>query len=133
MVDAVLAHELSEAVRNLPVPEDPDHAEQALTRLLATRLPELAEAAFSDRARATLRRVLRHQGRTEQPEIDQEPPDKDEGLLPGDLAHAVLLLVATSPQTFAARAGYVLGIPAESLSWRRDGDLPVVPARRSVG
>ncbi|WP_079158576.1 DEAD/DEAH box helicase [Streptomyces caniscabiei] len=116
MVDAVLAHELSAAVRDLPVPEDPDHAEQALTRMLATRLPELAEAAFSDRARATLRRVLRHQGRTEQLEIDQEPPDKNEGLLPGDLAHAVLLLVATSPQAFAARAGYVLGIPAESLT-----------------
>ncbi|WP_338064007.1 DEAD/DEAH box helicase [Streptomyces noursei] len=116
MVDAELAHELSEAVRGVRVPEDPDHAEALLTELLSIQLPELAEAAFSDRARATLRRVLHHQGRAERLEHDRGLPDKDEGLLPGELAHAVLLLVARSPQLFLARGGYVLGIPTDSLT-----------------
>lgn len=116
MVDAGLAHELAEGVRELPVPEEPDHAEQLLTRLPCTQLPDLAEAVFSDRARATLRRVLHHRGRTERLEHDHEPPDRDEGSMPGDLAHAVLLLVANAPQAFVTRSGYVLGIPADSLT-----------------
>ncbi|MFF4568460.1 DEAD/DEAH box helicase [Streptomyces sp. NPDC001410] len=116
MVDAELAYELAEGVGRLPVPQDADRAEQLLTRLLTMQLPDLADAAFSDRARATLRRVLRHQGRVEQLEQDQEKPDQDEGLLPGELAYAVLLLVASSPQAFATRGGYVLGIPADSLT-----------------
>ncbi|MFE0045622.1 DEAD/DEAH box helicase [Streptomyces albireticuli] len=116
MVDADLAHELAEGVRELRVPEDPDRAELLLTGLLSTRLPYLMEAVFSDRARATLRRVLHQRGRAEGPERDQGAPGKDEGLMPGELAHAVLLLVARSPKVFAAPGGYVLGIPADSLT-----------------
>ncbi|WEB39497.1 hypothetical protein MOV08_09585 [Streptomyces yunnanensis] len=104
MVDAELAHELSEAVRGVRVPKDPDHAEALLTELLSIQLPELAEAAFSDRARATLRRVLHHQGRAERLEHDRGLPDKDEGLLPGELAHAVLLLVARRSAAVDVRA-----------------------------
>uniref|UniRef100_A0AAU2K1I8 DEAD/DEAH box helicase n=1 Tax=Streptomyces sp. NBC_00049 TaxID=2903617 RepID=A0AAU2K1I8_9ACTN len=115
MVDAGLAHELAEEVRRLPVPQDPDDAEQALTGLLAAGLPDLAEAAFSDRARAILRRVLRDGGRTGSPGHRQEAAARDEGLVAGDLARAALLLVANSPHLFAARGGYVLGIPADSL------------------
>ncbi|WP_342778265.1 DEAD/DEAH box helicase [Streptomyces botrytidirepellens] len=116
MVDSVPAYELAEGMRERPVPEDPGHAEQLLMTLLTTRLPELAEAVFSDRTRATLRRVLSHDGRAERLEHDREPPDRDEGLRPGDLARAVLLLVANSPQAFVTRGGYVLGIPADSLT-----------------
>ncbi|WP_438289941.1 DEAD/DEAH box helicase [Streptomyces sp. HUAS TT7] len=116
MVDAELAHELAEGVRGLPVPDEPDDAELRLTELLSRQLPELAEAAFNDRARATLRRVLHHRGHAEGMGHDQSPPDKGTGLLPGELAHAVLLLVARSPRLFAARGGYVLGIPADSLT-----------------
>ncbi|MFI9599932.1 DEAD/DEAH box helicase [Streptomyces sp. NPDC052043] len=116
MVDAELARELAEGVGGLRVPEEPDHAELLLTELLSRQLPELAEAAFTDRARATLRRVLHQRGHAEGLEHDRGLPDKDEGLLPGDLAHAVLLLVARSPRLFAARGGYVLGIPADSLT-----------------
>ncbi|MFI9775260.1 hypothetical protein ACIHCV_11150 [Streptomyces sp. NPDC051956] len=116
MVDVTSAHELAEAVGKVPLPRHPNDAERALTRHLATGLPELAEAFFSDRVRAVLRRVLRNDGMAERIDDDQEPPSGNESALPGDLAHAVLLLVANSPQAFATRGGYVLGIPADSLT-----------------
>ncbi|GAA2309408.1 DEAD/DEAH box helicase [Streptomyces kunmingensis] len=116
MVDVTLAHELAESVGEGPLPRHPNHAERALTHHLATVLPELAEAAFSDRTRAVLRRVLRGDGRVERLDDDRNPTPGNDYTLPGDLAQAVLLLVANSPQAFAGRGGYVLGIPTDSLT-----------------
>lgn len=132
MVDAILADELATAVREAPLPENAFAAERLLAALLSTRLPVLEQAPFTERARAALRRVLR--------EADREPAETgayegvggseesgareesgaSEGDEPkpeaGDLARAVLLLVAGRPRLFRGRPGYVLGIPVDSMT-----------------
>ncbi|AYA20066.1 DEAD/DEAH box helicase [Streptomyces alfalfae] len=119
MLATDLADDLSDALRAAPVPRDPDAAEHLLTVLLAAHLPNLQQAQFTDRARATLLRVLHDGGHLDPPgtESDDAPARPvDEPVTPGDLARAALLLVAHSPQVFRTRSPYVLGIPAESLT-----------------
>ncbi|MFJ4530662.1 DEAD/DEAH box helicase [Streptomyces nigrescens] len=119
MLATDLADELSDALRAAPVPQDPDTAEQLLTALLATHLPNLEQAQFTDRARAVLLRVLRNGGHLDpqDPETGGAPArPADEPVAAGDLARAALLLVAHSPKVFRSRSPYVLGIPSESLT-----------------
>lgn len=117
MVDATLADELATAVREFPVPEDASTAERSLAALLSTRLPVLEQAPFTDRARTALRRVLREaeQGR-EEPQESDEPEQGEPKPVAGDLARAVLHLVADRPGLFRGRPGYVLGIPVDSMT-----------------
>lgn len=117
MVDATLADELATAVRESPVPEDAFTAERSLAALLSTRLPVLEQAPFTDRAGSVLRRVLREadheHGEPEESDAAAEDEPKPEA---GDLARAVLHLVAGRPALFRASPGYVLGIPADSMT-----------------
>ncbi|WP_369225693.1 DEAD/DEAH box helicase [Streptomyces sp. R39] len=115
MVDAALADELATAVRESPVPEDAFTAERLLAALLSTRLPALALAPFTDRARTVLRRVLRETDH-EEPEESDEPAEDEPRPEAGDLARAVLHLVADRPALFRGRPGYVVGIPVDSMT-----------------
>jgi helicase len=126
MVDATLADELATAVREAAVPENAFAAEQLLAALLSARLPTLEQAPFTERARAALRRVLREAEyeagetgayeETGAPEeagaVDDDEPKPEAG----DLARAVLLLVAGRPGLFRGRPGYVVGIPVDSMT-----------------
>ncbi|MFJ9827786.1 DEAD/DEAH box helicase [Streptomyces sp. NPDC101160] len=132
MVDAMLADDLTTALREAPVPEDPRAAEQLLAALLSTRLPVLEQAPFTERAKAALRRVLRDTeqadasdgepgdpwglGPAEEPVAGAAPADDEQRPQAGDLSRAVLLLVATRPRLFRGRPGYVLGIPMDSMT-----------------
>ncbi|MFD4374331.1 DEAD/DEAH box helicase [Streptomyces sp. NPDC058486] len=134
MVDATLADDVAHALRKAPVPEDPLSAEQLLASLLASCLPVLEKAPFTERAKAALRRILKEHERTHgdtddpwdlgplveragegaaraTPQDDDEQPPQ-----PGDLARAVLLLAATRPHLFRGRPAYVLGIPVDSMT-----------------
>ncbi|MFG3292551.1 DEAD/DEAH box helicase [Streptomyces sp. NPDC048179] len=115
MVDAALADELATAVRESPLPEDAFTAERLLAALLGTRLPALAQAPFTDRARTALRRVLRETEHEEPGESD-EPTEDEPRPEAGDLARAVLHLVADRPALFRGRPGYVVGIPVDSMT-----------------
>lgn len=117
MVDAVLAEEVAATVRELHVPDSAEAAERALASVLATRLPVLEQAPFTDRARTALRRVLRE---LDEPDADDaETGSENPGAAkpePGDLARAVLLAAAFRPHLFRGRPSYVLGIPADSMN-----------------
>ncbi|KUO16838.1 DEAD/DEAH box helicase [Streptomyces dysideae] len=117
MVEAALADDLATAVREAPVPEDAFTAERSLTALLSTRLPVLEQAPFTDRARTALRRVLREaEQEQEHPQETDEPARDEPKPVAGDLARAVLHLVADRPGLFRGRPGYVLGIPVDSMT-----------------
>ncbi|MFJ9541807.1 DEAD/DEAH box helicase [Streptomyces sp. NPDC101225] len=117
MVDAFTADELATAVRESPVPEDAFTAERSLAALLSTHLPVLEQAPFTDRARTALRRVLREaEQEHEEPEENGEPAEGEPKPEAGDIARAVLHLVADRPTLFRGRPGYVLGIPVDSMA-----------------
>ncbi|WP_342211074.1 MULTISPECIES: DEAD/DEAH box helicase [unclassified Streptomyces] len=117
MVDAALADDLATAVREAPVPADALTAERSLAALLSTRLPVLEQAPFTDRARTALRRVLREaENEHEQPQETDESARDEPKPVAGDLARAVLHLVADRPGLFRGRPGYVLGIPVDSMT-----------------
>ncbi|MGW4894721.1 DEAD/DEAH box helicase [Kitasatospora sp. NPDC004240] len=117
MVDADLASTLADATAHLPVPTDPDTAEDTLITTLATRLPALEQAPFTDRAKAELHNVLRTLGQPDRagPDADQDE-EEDRQPVAGDLARAVLLLVARAPRAFRGRPAYIRGIPADSMA-----------------
>ncbi|MET9379240.1 DEAD/DEAH box helicase [Streptomyces sp. NPDC002992] len=115
MVDTDPARALSEALGRAPVPGSPEDAEDLLAALLSTQLPVLEQAPFTDRARRALLQVLRGGGRADADARD-EPADEEAKPVAGDLARAVLLLIAHSPHLFRGRSGYVLGIPVESMT-----------------
>ncbi|GLW58887.1 DEAD/DEAH box helicase [Kitasatospora phosalacinea] len=113
MVDADLASTLADATAHLPVPDDPDTAEDLLITTLATHLPTLEQAPFTDRAKAELYNVLRT---LSQPDADQDDEEDEWQPAAGDLARAVLLLVAHAPRAFRGRPAYIRGIPADSMA-----------------
>ncbi|MFJ3633801.1 DEAD/DEAH box helicase [Streptomyces sp. NPDC090112] len=121
MVEADSATTIADALRLLPAPGGPDDAENTLITLLSTRLPVLEQAPFTERAKTALHEVLRNGGHTDPPDAgttpQNGPPDgpQDEPAA-GDLARAVLLLVANSPRAFRTRSSYVLGIPVDSMA-----------------
>ncbi|MFG2825064.1 DEAD/DEAH box helicase [Kitasatospora sp. NPDC048365] len=118
MVDADLASTLADATAHLPVPDNPDTAEDALITTLATRLPALEQAPFTDRAKAELYNVLRILGQPDNTETDADQDEEEDDWQPvaGDLARAVLLLVARAPRAFRGRPAYIRGIPADSMA-----------------
>ncbi|BFV55007.1 hypothetical protein KCMC57_up01110 [Kitasatospora sp. CMC57] len=119
MVDADLASTLADATTHLMVPIDPDTAEDTLITTLATRLPTLEQAPFTDRAKAELYNVLRILGRpggTHPDNQDHEGEEEEWQPVAGDLARAVLLLVARAPRAFRGRPAYIRGIPADSMA-----------------
>ncbi|MFF3501716.1 hypothetical protein [Streptomyces sp. NPDC003247] len=116
MVEADTATTLTDALHLLPVPGDPDDAENLLITLLSTRLPVLEQAPFTERAKAALHQVLRTGGHTDAADVPPTPEDDQDKPAAGDPARAVLLLVANSPEAFRTRGSYVLGIPVDSMA-----------------
>ncbi|MFD2623861.1 DEAD/DEAH box helicase, partial [Streptomyces chumphonensis] len=116
MVEADIAATLTDALHTLPVPSSPDDAENTLITLLATRLPALEQAPFTERAKTALYAVLRNGGHTNPGEAPPPSEEDDEQPAAGDLARAVLLLVANSPKAFRTRSSYILGIPVDSMA-----------------
>lgn len=136
MVDAILADELATAVRESPVPEDTLTAERVLADLLSTCLPALEQAPFTDRARTVLRRVLREADREpEEPresDVDEAAEDEPKPAA-GDLARAVLHLVADRPALFRDRPGHVLGTPGDSMTGILEECPPLPGLARPAG
>ncbi|WP_244283089.1 DEAD/DEAH box helicase [Streptomyces flavidovirens] len=117
MVESDVATTLTDVLRLLPAPDNPDDAEDTLITLLSTRLPVLEQAPFTDRAKTALYQVLRTGGHTDAPDTPRTPQDEQEDKpAAGDLARAVLLLVANSPKAFRTRSSYILGIPVDSMA-----------------
>ncbi|MFE2941569.1 DEAD/DEAH box helicase [Streptomyces sp. NPDC059255] len=114
MVEADIATTLTDALHTLPPPGNPDAAENTLTTLLSTRLPALEQAPFTERAKTALHQVLRTGGHPDAP--DTPHPTQEDKPAAGDLARAVLLLVANNPKAFRTRHNYVLGIPVDSMA-----------------
>ena len=116
MVEADLAATLTDTLKTTPVPDNPDDAENTLLTLLSTRLPVLEQAPFTERAKTALYQVLRTQGHPDAPDAPESAEDTENKPVAGDLARAVLLLVANNPKAFRTRSSYVLGIPIDSMT-----------------
>ncbi len=114
MVAADLADSVRSALAAARVPESADEAEETLIGVLGTALPVLEQAPFTERAKKALLGVLRNRGMRE--EEEGAPSEGEPKPVAGDLARAVLLLVANSPQLFRTRSGYVLGVPQGSMA-----------------
>lgn len=116
MVEADTATTLTDTLQLLPVPGSPDEAENILITLLSTHLPALEQAPFTERAKTALYQVLRTGGHTDAAHAPQPPGEDEDKPAAGDLARAVLLLVANSPKAFRTRSSYILGIPVDSMA-----------------
>lgn len=114
MVQADHTATLARALHHAPVPDDPDTAEDQLLTTLATHLPTLQQAPFTDTAKTALLNALRAidpntaAQRSGSTSADAKPT-------PTDLARAVLLLVARKPKAFRSTT-FVLGIPATTMA-----------------
>ncbi|MDI5973979.1 DEAD/DEAH box helicase [Streptomyces sp. SL13] len=116
MVEADIATTLTDTLQTLPTPNNPDDAENTLITLLSTHLPALEQAPFTERAKTALYQVLRNGGHTNTHNPPPTPEDDNDKPTAGDLARAVLLLVANSPKTFRTRSSHILGIPIDSMT-----------------
>lgn len=92
MVEARLADDIARALREAPVPTEPQTAEHLLAAVLSTRLPALEQAPFSERARHALHDVLRAYRDEGDETLQQELVEPE--FAAGDLSRAVLLLAA---------------------------------------
>ncbi|MBB5953640.1 superfamily II DNA/RNA helicase [Saccharothrix tamanrassetensis] len=120
MVSTHAGHRLRYALRLLPVPPDPDAAEDALTLVLSVAVRDLAAIPVPDQVRPAVATVIKAGGRTSR--ITHTASVKGLGsqttTAPGDLARAGLLLATRSPHLFAhARPGrrVAAGIPLSTL------------------
>ncbi|MFJ2739752.1 DEAD/DEAH box helicase [Streptomyces sp. NPDC087440] len=114
MVSADLADGVRTALGAALVPGSADEAEDVLIAVLAATLPTLEQAPFTERAKKALMGVLRNRGL--RGEEDGDLPEGEPKPVAGDLARAVLLLVANNPKLFRTRSGYVLGVPLGSMA-----------------
>ncbi|WP_238413236.1 DEAD/DEAH box helicase [Saccharothrix deserti] len=113
MVDTSTAADVLTVLSQLPVPGDPDAAEEILAQVIAVAVPELAAAPIAENHRAVVAAVLKARGyRTR---INSSTRVGGLGsamaLSPGDLARAAILLVANSPELFTRPARVVAGLP----------------------
>ncbi|GAA2685917.1 MULTISPECIES: DEAD/DEAH box helicase [Actinosynnema] len=113
MVDTRTAAVLRAVLDEEAVPTDPERAEAALIRIVATAVPELAYAPVAEPQRPIVASILKASGHP-----DQITPDRAVSGLgsakmisPGDLAQAALLLVANSPRLFTGFRRTVAGLP----------------------
>ncbi|CAM5661321.1 hypothetical protein GCM10010329_24280 [Streptomyces spiroverticillatus] len=116
MVAADLADSVRSALDAAPVPGSAEEAEDVLIGVLSTTLPALEQAPFTERAKKALMGVLRNRGMREEEPSAEESSACEPKAVAGDLARAVLLLVANNPKLFRTRSGYVLGVPLGSMA-----------------
>ncbi|GAB2980182.1 DEAD/DEAH box helicase [Saccharothrix stipae] len=122
MVSTHTGHRLRRTLGLLPVPQDPDEAENALSLVLSVAVRDLAGIPVPEPVRPAVATVIKAGGRTSQ--ITNTTSVKGLGsqttTAPGDLAWAALLLAARSPHLFDSagrRAGRRVagGIPVATL------------------
>ncbi|MEO6091047.1 MAG: DEAD/DEAH box helicase [Umezawaea sp.] len=120
MVSTYTGQRLRRTLKLLPVPQDPDAAEEALSLVLAVAVPELAGVPVAESVRPAVATAIKASGRTSQ--ITHTTSIKGLGssasTSPGDLAWAALLLAARSPHLFRESGSprrVVAGIPLSTI------------------
>ncbi|MFI9814521.1 DEAD/DEAH box helicase [Saccharothrix variisporea] len=118
MVSTYTGHRLRYALGLLPVPPDPEAAEDALVLVLSVAVRDLAALPVPDQVRPAVATVVKAGGRASQ--VTNTASVKGLGsqttTAPGDLARAGLLLAARSPHLFTGRTRRVAaGIPLTTL------------------
>ncbi|MGW4115931.1 DEAD/DEAH box helicase [Actinosynnema sp. NPDC004786] len=118
MVSTHTGHRLRRTLGLLPVPHDPDEAENALSLVLSVAVRDLAGIPVPEPVRPAVATVIKAGGKTSQ--ITNTTSVKGLGsqttTAPGDLAWAALLLAARSPHLFdSARRRVAAGIPLATL------------------
>ncbi|WP_447007521.1 DEAD/DEAH box helicase [Saccharothrix isguenensis] len=102
MVSTHTGHRLRRTLGLLPVPHDPDEAENALSLVLSVAVRDLAGIPVPEPVRPAVATVIKAGGKTSQ--ITSTTSVKGLGsqttTAPGDLAWAALLLAARSPHLF---------------------------------
>lgn len=110
MIDTRVGATLRAALATLPVPEDPDTAEDTLIHLLSVLVPALATAPVAEPQRPLVARVLKAGGHAHHITPTRTGPTAAVSCAPGDLARAVLLLAAHSPRLFTHPGRPVAGL-----------------------
>ena len=120
MVSTYTGQRLRRTLGLLPVPTDPDSAEEALSLVLAVAVPELAGVPVAEPVRPAVATAIKAGGRTSR--ITHTTSIKGLGssasTAPGDLAWAALLLAARSPHLFRRSRTprrVVAGIPLSTI------------------
>lgn len=118
MVPVLVGDQLRGAFADQTVPTDPDDAEELLGRLIATTVPELADAPVDEDQRPFVARLLRAQGRLER--VGAAPPPQSlvavNACDPGDLAQVAFALVAHHPREFNRRRRAIGGVATTILN-----------------
>ncbi|WP_285746488.1 DEAD/DEAH box helicase [Lentzea sp. NBRC 105346] len=120
MVSTYTGARLRQVLDMLPVPEDADTAEEALTCVLGVSVPELADAPVAEANRPAVATAIRARGRSSRltDTTAIQGLGSSGSVQRGDLAWAALLLVARSPQLFAGTGRdrrAIAGIPMGTL------------------
>ncbi|PSL56135.1 helicase-like protein [Saccharothrix carnea] len=117
MVSTHTGHRLRRTLGLLPVPRDPDEAENALSLVLSVAVRDLAGIPVPEPVRPAVATVIKAGGKTSQ--ITNTTSVKGLGsqttTAPGDLAWAALLLAARSPHLFDSKRRVAGGIPMSTL------------------
>ncbi|WP_199439941.1 DEAD/DEAH box helicase [Umezawaea beigongshangensis] len=120
MVSSQVGARLNQVLGMLPVPDDPDTAEVALTSMLSAAVPALLDAPVGEAHKAAVATAIKARGRTSHLTEVTAVQGLGSGASGsrGDLAWAAMLLVANSPHLFDRSHGprrVVAGIPASTL------------------
>jgi helicase len=112
MVPVLVGDKLRAAVADQDMPADPDTAEKLLGRLVATLVPELADAPVDEDQRPFVARLLRAEGHLDR--LDTTPPPAALATVnacdPGDLAQVAFALVAHHPRQFTRHRRAIGGL-----------------------
>lgn len=117
MVGTVIGADISTRLRLLPLPENPDVAEDLVISAIAELVPELANAPVAEQDRPAVATILKAGGRAEYVTSTTAVTGLGSArhCAAGDSARAALLLVARSPDLFAGRRRVVAGMPLATL------------------
>ncbi|PWK79478.1 hypothetical protein C8D88_1244 [Lentzea atacamensis] len=120
MVSTYTGARLRQVFGMLPLPDDADMAEEALTCVLSVTVPELLDAPVAEANRSAVATAIRARGRSSRltDTTAVQGLGSSASVQRGDLAWATLLLVARSPHLFAGNGRdrrAVAGIPIGTL------------------
>ncbi|WP_238413202.1 DEAD/DEAH box helicase [Saccharothrix deserti] len=111
MIPGEVGTEVRDALARHPFPSEPRSAERALAAVIATLVPQLAEAAVIDEHQVHLARLLAADG-----DPDHMPePDPEAQAQPGDLARVAFALVLDDPDIFRRPHRLVAGLPSSAV------------------
>jgi helicase len=117
MVPVVVGADLRAALARQHVPTNAEDAEESLGYVVATRVPQFADAPVNDEVRPLVARILRARGHLDRVDTTPQPP----GLAPvtacdpGDLAQVAFALVANEPRQFGGSRRGIAGLPTTIL------------------